>query len=52
MDRDEFEAAPRRDGAAETFRPGEHCEVPAGRAHAELVGEEGVADVLGRRAPA
>ena len=41
-----------RDGVAETFRPGEHCEIPAGCPHAEVVGPEGVAYILGRRAPA
>jgi quercetin dioxygenase-like cupin family protein len=43
-----------RDGKAETFRAGDHCEVPAGCMHAEQVGSEGVAYIAGkayRRAP-
>ncbi|MBS0639978.1 MAG: cupin domain-containing protein [Proteobacteria bacterium] len=38
-----------RDGKAETFRPGDCCEIPAGTMHAEHVGPEGVAYVAGRR---
>lgn len=38
-----------RDNAAETFRAGQCCEVPAGCMHAEHVGPEGVAYVSGRR---
>lgn len=36
-----------RDGKPETFRPGDHCEVPAGCMHAEQVGPEGVAYIAG-----
>jgi quercetin dioxygenase-like cupin family protein len=38
-----------RDNAAETFRAGQCCEVPAGSMHAEQVGPEGVAYISGRR---
>ena len=38
-----------RDNKPETFRAGDHCEVPAGCMHAEQVGPEGVAYVAGRR---
>ena len=38
-----------RDNKPETFRAGDHCEVPAGSMHAEQVGPEGVAYVAGRR---
>jgi quercetin dioxygenase-like cupin family protein len=37
-----------RDGKPETFRAGDHCEVPAGCMHAEQVGPEGVAFIAGR----
>jgi quercetin dioxygenase-like cupin family protein len=37
-----------RDGTADTFRAGEHCEVPAGCVHSERVGPEGVAYVYGK----
>jgi quercetin dioxygenase-like cupin family protein len=37
-----------RDGKAETFREGQHCEVPAGCMHAERVGPDGVAYVYGK----
>ena len=36
-----------RDGKPETFRAGDHCEVPAGCLHAEQVGPEGVAYIAG-----
>jgi quercetin dioxygenase-like cupin family protein len=38
-----------RDNAAETFRAGQCCEVPAGCMHVEQVGPEGVAFISGRR---
>ena len=41
-----------RDGKPETFRPGDHCEVPAGCLHAERVGPEGVAYIAGIARPA
>jgi quercetin dioxygenase-like cupin family protein len=37
-----------RDGKAEVFRAGDHCEVPAGCMHAERVGPEGVAYIAGK----
>jgi quercetin dioxygenase-like cupin family protein len=37
-----------RDGKAETFRAGDHCEVSAGCMHAEQVGPEGVAFIAGK----
>lgn len=37
-----------RDGKAETFRAGDHCEVPAGCVHTEQVGPEGVAYIAGK----
>jgi quercetin dioxygenase-like cupin family protein len=37
-----------RDGKAESFRAGDHCEVPAGCMHAERVGPEGVAYIAGK----
>ena len=37
-----------RDGKPETFRAGDHCEVPAGCMHAEKVGPEGVAYIAGK----
>jgi quercetin dioxygenase-like cupin family protein len=41
-----------RDGTPQTFRAGDTCEFPAGTIHAEHVGPEGVAYLVGRRAPA
>jgi quercetin dioxygenase-like cupin family protein len=38
---------PIRDGKPETFRAGDHCEIPAGCLHAEQVGAEGVAYIAG-----
>ena len=38
-----------RDGMTETFRTGDTCSVPAGCVHAEHVGPEGVAYLVGRR---
>ena len=38
-----------RDGKAETFRVGDSCTVPANYPHAEHVGPQGVAFVVGRR---
>ena len=38
-----------RNNKPETFRAGDHCEVPAGCMHSEQVGPEGVAYVAGRR---
>jgi mannose-6-phosphate isomerase-like protein (cupin superfamily) len=38
-----------RDGNAETFRAGDSCAVPAGEVHAERVGPQGVAYIVGRR---
>ena len=40
-----------RNGKAECFGPGDHCEVPAGCMHTERVGPEGVAYVAGKRSP-
>ena len=37
-----------REGKPETFRAGDHCEVPAGCMHAEKVGPEGVAFIAGK----
>ena len=37
-----------RDGKPETFRAGDHCEVPAGCVHGEQVGPEGVAYIAGK----
>jgi len=37
-----------RDGKPETFRAGDHCEIPAGCMHAEQVGPEGVAYIAGK----
>ncbi|HXT78433.1 MAG TPA: cupin domain-containing protein [Acetobacteraceae bacterium] len=37
-----------RDGKPETFRAGDHCEVPAGCMHGEQVGPEGVAFIAGK----
>lgn len=37
-----------RDGKPETFRAGDHCEVPAGCVHTEQVGPEGVAYIAGK----
>lgn len=41
-----------RDGAAETYHAGDTCGFPAGTIHAEHVGPEGVAYLVGRRTPA
>lgn len=43
-----------RDGKPQTFRAGDHCEIPADCMHAEQVGPEGVAFIAGiaRRASA
>lgn len=38
-----------RDGVAQTFRRGDTCAVPAGTAHEERVGPEGVRYIAGRR---
>ena len=37
-----------RDGNAEVFHAGDHCEVPAGCMHTDRVGPEGVAYVFGK----
>lgn len=37
-----------RDNKPETFRAGDHCEIPAGCLHAEQVGPEGVAYISGK----
>jgi quercetin dioxygenase-like cupin family protein len=37
-----------RDNKPETYRAGDHCEVPAGCVHAEQVGPEGVAYIVGK----
>ena len=37
-----------RDNKPQTFRAGDHCEVPAGCVHAEQVGPEGVAYIVGK----
>ncbi|MBS0639224.1 MAG: cupin domain-containing protein [Acetobacteraceae bacterium] len=37
-----------RDNKAETFRPGDHCEILAGCQHTTKVGPEGVAYIVGR----
>ncbi len=37
-----------REGKPETFRAGDHCEVPAGCMHVEQVGPEGVAYIAGK----
>jgi quercetin dioxygenase-like cupin family protein len=37
-----------RDGKPETFRAGDHCEIPAGCMHTEQVGPEGVAYIAGK----
>jgi quercetin dioxygenase-like cupin family protein len=37
-----------RDNKPETFRPGDHCELPAGCLHATKVGPEGVAYIVGK----
>jgi quercetin dioxygenase-like cupin family protein len=37
-----------REGKPETFRAGDHCEVPAGCVHTEQVGPEGVAYIAGK----
>ena len=38
-----------RGAKAETFRAGDSCAVPAGEVHAERVGPQGVAYIVGRR---
>ena len=40
-----------RNGKAECFGPGDHCEVPAGCMHTERVGPEGVAYLACKRSP-
>ena len=37
-----------RDNKAETFRAGDHCEIPAGCQHTTKVGPEGVAYIVGK----
>jgi len=37
-----------RDNQAETFRAGQHCEIPAGCQHTTQVGPEGVAYIVGK----
>ena len=37
-----------REGKAEVFRAGDHCEVPAGCMHSECVGPEGFAYIAGK----
>jgi quercetin dioxygenase-like cupin family protein len=37
-----------RDGKPETFRAGDHCELPAGCQHTAKVGPEGVAYIVGK----
>ena len=37
-----------RDGKPETFRAGDHCELPAGCQHTTKVGPEGVAYIVGK----
>ena len=37
-----------RNNKAETFRPGDHCEIPAGCQHTTLAGTEGVAFIAGK----
>jgi quercetin dioxygenase-like cupin family protein len=37
-----------RDGGAETFRAGDHCEIPGDCQHATKVGAEGVAYIVGK----
>jgi quercetin dioxygenase-like cupin family protein len=37
-----------RDGRSETFRPGDHCEIPADCQHTTKVGAEGVAHTVGK----
>ncbi len=37
-----------REGSSETFRAGDHCEIPAGCMHEEVVGPEGVAYIAGK----
>lgn len=40
-----------RDNRSETFRAGDHCEIPAGCQHTAQVGPEGVAYLVGKSAP-
>ena len=37
-----------RDGKADVFHAGDHCEIPAGCQHATKVGPEGVAYIAGK----
>jgi quercetin dioxygenase-like cupin family protein len=37
-----------RDGRSETFRAGNHCEIPAGCQHTTKVGPEGIAYIVGK----
>ena len=37
-----------RDNKAETFRAGDHCEIPTGCQHSAKVGPEGVAYIVGK----
>ena len=39
-----------RDNKPETFRAGDHCEIPAGCLHTAQVGSEGVAYTVGKGA--
>jgi quercetin dioxygenase-like cupin family protein len=39
-----------RENQAETFRAGDHCELPAGCQHTAKVGPEGVAYIVGKKA--
>lgn len=38
-----------RDGVAQTYRAGDSCQVPAGTAHEERAGPQGVRYIAGRR---
>ena len=40
-----------RDNKAETFRAGDHCEIPTGCQHSAKVGPEGVACIVGKALP-
>ena len=37
-----------RDGKADVFHAGNHCEIPADCQHTTKVGPEGVADIVGK----
>ena len=37
-----------KDNSPETFRAGDHCEIPAGCLHSTKVGPEGVAYMVGK----